>query len=276
MTVSLSGYAGAMTKLVVVALGALLLVAGCGPAAMTPASISATGSMPPSTAPASSVAPTGRTSPSSTANGSPVAGGPLVERALKLLQGDTFIGHVDQVATATSDVGGKTVEVRATMSLDVSGPDLSAHVEGGAGTAKIDTDVVIVGRLAYTRSNGGAWKVGPRAAVAGSITSLIAALTLVSKPTDLRDAGLETIDGRSLHHLTAASTIPYSTSSGTVGTYDTFDFYVGDDGTPVLFKSAFTGKQGATTIGGTIDLRYSRIGGPIAITAPTDAPAPSG
>jgi hypothetical protein len=197
-----------------------------------------------------------------------------VERALALLQGDTFIGHVDQVATVSSEVGGKALKVEATMSLDVSGPDLSAHLESAA--AKLDSDIVIVGHSAYTRSKGGNWKTVPRAAVAGSLASLIAALTLVSSPAQLRDLGLETIDGRSLHHLTAASTIPYSTTAGTVGKYDAFDFYVAEDGTPVLFRSAFSAKQGATPISGTTELRYSKIGGPIVIVAPKDAPTPSG
>jgi hypothetical protein len=190
-----------------------------------------------------------------------------------LLQSDSFVGHVDQVATGTSVAGSKSVHVNVTLSLDVNGADLSAHLSGTSADQTIDSDIVIVGTTAYVRSKGGEWQTAPRAAVASSVTSLITALTLVTSASQLKDLGVESVDGRSLHHLTAASTIPYTTSSGTVGRYDTFEFYVEDDGTPVLFKSSFTGTQGGTTISGTTELRYSRIGGPITIVPPAVAPS---
>jgi hypothetical protein len=263
-----------MVKIAAAALVVLLVVAGCGPTASTSTSLPA--SPAPSAAPrgAPSGSPVGNDSPA--ANGSPAAGGPVVERALAVLHSDTFAGHVDQVQTASTVIAGKDFEIVATMSLDVSGPDLSAHLESGTEKVKVDSDIVIVGRSAYTRSKGGRWTTVPRAAVAGSLTSLVAALTIVSTPAQLRDVGLETIDGRSVHHLAAASKIPYSTSSGTTGRYDTFDLFVADDGTPVLFKSEFTGEQGGTPITGTTEVRYSKIGGPISISAPKDGPTPSG
>lgn len=253
-----------MPKRLVGTLCGLLVLAGCGPAA-TPSI--------PAGVPASVAPSTGLPSASPAPSGSALAGGSVPERVVALLQSDTFVGHVDQVTTGTTVAGSKSNEVKVTLTLDVDGADLSAHLGGTSAGQTIDTDIVIVGRTGYVRSNGGAWKTAPRAAVAGSVASLITALTLVTSAAQLKDLGVETVDGRSLHHLTAASTIPYTTSSGTVGQYDTFEFYVEEDGTPVLFKSSFTGTQRGVTISGTTELRYSKIGGPITIVPPADAPS---
>lgn len=264
-----------MSRRLVTLLLALAILTGCG----------AAGTSIPSSASSSVARSTGRSSASPAAGGSAVAdaspeasasalaGGSVADRMVALLQSDTFVGHVDQVTTGTSVAESTTDEARLTITLDVNGPDLSGHLGGTTAGKTIDTDIVIVGTTAYVRTDRGAWKTAPRAAAASSVVSLITGLTVVSSASQLKDLGIETIDGRSLHHLTAASTIPYTTTSGTVGHYETFEFYVEEDGTPVRFESSFAGTQGTVTISGTTEVRYSKIGGPITIVPPADVPS---
>ena len=56
---------------------------------------------------------------------------------------------------------------------------------------------------------------------------------------------------------------------GQTGTYDTFDIWVEEDGTPVLANGQVSaiGPYGVE-IKGTNEFRFSKFGGPIAIAAP--------
>ena len=67
------------------------------------------------------------------------------------------------------------------------------------------------------------------------IADTVRGLQLVRNPAYLTYVGVETIDKHKLHHLKANRTFTYATGSGT-GTYDKFDVWVKDDGTPVLVK----------------------------------------
>ena len=58
---------------------------------------------------------------------------------------------------------------------------------------------------------------------------------------------------------------------GQTGTFDTFDIWIEEDGTPVLAsgKVSAIGPYGVD-IKGTSEFRFSKFGGPLAIAAPKD------
>ena len=94
---------------------------------------------------------------------------------------------------------------------------------------------------------------------------------------DVTDTGIETRHGQALHHLEprGAPTIPMSAigASGTAGDgVVAFDFYVTDDGTPVIMavEATWTQADGKATMPASMVVEYafSNVGGPIAIAPP--------
>lgn len=246
----------------------LLVIAACSNA---PAS-----SPSPPSAPsvAASVAPsTAVSAPASDAASQTAGGGPLAETVVAKLAKEPLVLHVEQVATVETTVNGTKVSANVTLTGDVKGPDLSLTFAGTSGGQAIDQDLVVVGDTAYVRTGDGPWSTSPRSIVEATLANLIKAIRLVDDPQDLRNVGVETIDGQSLHHLTANGTIPYAPSSGGTGQYDIFDMWVLDDGTPVLVKTAFSATDVAgNKATGTTDFKFSKFGGPIEIAAPSVGP----
>jgi hypothetical protein len=235
----------------------LLILAGCGTAAVPTPSGSA-------------VAPTGAPAASASgATGSPVAGGPLVELAVAKLNGEPLVTHFKE--TATGDSNGKTVI--AVIEGDIDGKDLAYRLSGTSNGESVDFELILVGDAAWGRQGGGPWTKTPASQVKSSTDSLVAAIRTVHDPSQLADLGVQTIEGRDLHHLTAAVEIPYSVSTGAKGRYDDFDIWVEADGTPVLVSTAFSGDLGSVAATGTTEIRFSNFGGPITILPPTDAPS---
>ena len=106
--------------------------------------------------------------------------------------------------------------------------------------------------------------------------NLVNAMRLTTDPADLRYVGLETVEGRQLHHLTSSRPIPYTPANGGTGQYDVFDVWIEEDGTPVLARTAFSATDAAgNKANGTTEFRYSKFGGPIQIVAPAVAPTAS-
>lgn len=201
------------------------------------------------------------------------AGDPYTEAVVAALAREPMITHLEQTATAMRAGGTAKDAVVATLSGDVSGDDMSLHLTTSVAGRSSEQDIVVVGDSAYSRKDGGAWQKGPRASIAASIDNLIKAMRLTDNPADLRYIGVETVDGRPLHHATASRTIPYTPASGGTGQYDVFDIWFERDGTPVLARTAFSATDPAgTKATGTTEFRYSRFGGPIQIVAPSVAP----
>ena len=101
------------------------------------------------------------------------------------------------------------------------------------------------------------------------MAGLVQNMRLVTDPLDLRYVGVEEVDGRDLHHLTASRTIPYAPAAGGSGQYDVFDIWVEEDGTPVLAMTAFSATDpNGVAVNGTTNFEFSNVGGPIEIVAP--------
>jgi len=101
---------------------------------------------------------------------------------------------------------------------------------------------------------------------------LLSTIRLLDDPHQLVDTGVELVDGQALHHLTAVGFIAYRSPDGADGSYDNFDVWVTDSGIPVIAKASFSASQGTNAIVGNTDIRYTRVGGPIAIAPPVGAP----
>jgi hypothetical protein len=204
--------------------------------------------------------------PSSASSTAP-PGGPIAEALVAALHKSPFVAHVDETTVARSTAGTTTVTVRAAAAGDVSGKNVSLHVTGtGAGPA-VDQEVISVGDTAWIRPKGGAWVTHPRADAASAIDGLLQTIALVSDPNQLADLGVETLDGRSVHHLTAATTILYE-SGDVAGSYQDFDVWVTAAGIPVRMKGSFAASEGDNALVGNVDIQYSQVGGPITIKPP--------
>ena len=80
---------------------------------------------------------------------------------------------------------------------------------------------------------------GPRLAVEQNIADIIRALQPIRNPAHLGYVGVETIDKLIVYHLTAVKKFPYVMGNGQTGTYETFDVWVEEDGTPVLASGQY-------------------------------------
>ena len=127
---------------------------------------------------------------------------------------------------------------------------------------------MVVGKTVYARVAGTPWKKVRRSDFEQNITDVVRGLQVVRNPRYLSYVGVETIDKHKLHHLKANRTFTYTTGYAT-GTYDKFDVWVKDDGTPVLVKAKISavGPYGIE-LAGTTEMRFSKFGGPIKIVAP--------
>ena len=159
--------------------------------------------------------------------------------------------------------------MEATLSGDFSGNDLDITMHIASGTTAVDMGMVVAGDTAYVRQGEGEWTSVPKAAAEAELAGLLQNMRLVTDPLDLRYVGVEEVDGRDLHHLTASRTIPYAPAAGGSGQYDVFDIWVEEDGTPVLAKTAFSATDpNGVAVNGTTNFEFSNVGGPIEIVAP--------
>jgi len=127
----------------------------------------------------------------------------------------------------------------------------------------------VVGRSVYARIGADDWTQGSRSNFEQSLADIPRALQPVKNPTYLTYVGVDTVDNQKLVHLTALKEFPYISADGQRGTYDSFDIWIEEDGTPVLSKGkiSMVGAYGIE-ISGTSELHFSKFGGPIEIVAP--------
>jgi hypothetical protein len=176
--------------------------------------------------------------------------------------------HIVQTATVTTSAAAD-VEVTAELEGDIAGQDLAIVIELSAANVESLQELRVVGDTAYVRQDDGPWQSAPRAVVADTLTGLLDNLRVVERADDLRYVGLEEVDGRQLHHLTAVGEVPYQPSTGGTGQFTALDVWVEEDGTPVLFRGDFSAIDGAGNEGaGSTEMRFSNFGGPVEIEAP--------
>ena len=219
----------------------------------------------PADAPPSEASPTEEPPPAD-------AGGPFADALVAALGAEELVTHIKQSASVTTSAA-PDVPITATLEGDIAGQDLAMVIGLSAQGVDQVQELVIVGDSAYTRLDGGEWITAPRAAVADSLVGLLDNLRVVEDAGHLRYVGLEEFEGRQLHHLTAATDIPYTPSTGGTGQFRALDVWMEEDGTPVVIRGDFTAVDGAGNEGqGSSEMRFSNFGGPIEIKPPEDAP----
>ena len=241
-------------------------LAACGGAAPSPVASEGPSTAPVVTEGPVSDAPPPASAPQGEAPPPAHAGGPFAEALVAKLASDPLNLHLEQVASATTPGG----DVEATLSADFSGDDLDLTMQLTSAGGGADLDMVIVDETAYVRPRGDAdWTSVPRDVAEAEFAGLVQNMRLVTDPLDLSYVGPEVVDGRELHHLTAARPIPYAPGAGGSGQYDEFDIWIEEDGTPVLAKTAFSAMDPAgIAVSGTTNFEFSRFGEPIEIVAP--------
>ena len=209
----------------------------------------------------------GATSPGPTPAATPRAD--AAKPFLSILTSDTFAARAAISGELT--LGPTAYPIAGTF--EVHGADnrqaLTVSIPGAMQTS----ESVRVGGVSYVR-RGGLWFETPAAGAGAGSGDLASAFRTM---LDVTDTGSELKDGRELHHLVPRSgtSIPLSA----IGTKDpagdgvvSIEFYVEDDGTPVVMviDATWTQVDGTTRqpASMTIEYRFSDVGSSIAIGAP--------
>ena len=182
---------------------------------------------------------------------------------------DPLVLHAVQTSKFTASYETDSLKMTATFTLDVSDGDMNLHMTDKTNGKTSKVDLIAVGTSVYAREGSAKWRKQPRAAWEQTLSDAIRDLNPIKDPAHLAYVGVETIDKQKLHHLTAVKKFPYVLADGQRGTYEKFDIWVQEDGTPVLAKGKISaiGAYGIE-IKGTNELRFSKFGGKIKISAP--------
>jgi hypothetical protein len=234
-------------------LAAVVVLAGCG-----------------ATLPGTSTAPVER--PGVTPKPTPLidtaAGIKIAKAAVKALNKNPLITHVEQVSTGHAELDGKTFDVFATMSADFAGADMRIDVDATAINQKVDLRLRVVGKNAWVYRSG-VWIKGKRSQVKAELAQMIDAVRIIKDPNHLRYFGRERVGKKDLEHFRVNRALTYESGFGITGKYDTFDVWVMTDGTPVKFEATFSAddpKLGKVT--GKMTLDFTKFGGKIKVKAP--------
>jgi hypothetical protein len=241
-----------LARIAAVLLGASVVLAGCA-----------------ATLPGSSTTPA---KPGATATPTPfidtAAGIRIAKAAVKALNTDPLIAHLEQVSTGTIEYKGQTSQVFATMSADFAGADMAVDIDITGIDQKLDGRVRVVGKDAWVYQ-GGAWIKGKRSKIKADLADAIDAVRIVKDPNELRYFGTERVGKKDLEHFRVNRALTYDGAFGIVGRYDTFDIWVTSEGTPVRYEatiSAEDAKVGKVT--GKMVVDITKFGGPIKIKPP--------
>jgi hypothetical protein len=227
-------------------------------------------------APATSVAPSqlATAAPSATAAPTPSPSAADVSAAfVKQLVSPTF----SATATLSGDMAVGPVTGDIAGSAVFSGPNSSTKLTIKVGTFEQETEAIKVGGASWSRKSPGPWLEEP-AKPAGSPGTTLG--DIVRAIVSVEDLGLESRDGRQLHHLRSkdgndipASAFGVDESSAKDATF-TLDFYATDDGTPAVMAIAgsWTQVTGATEVPTTMsfDIALDDVGEPQVINPPDD------
>jgi hypothetical protein len=182
---------------------------------------------------------------------------------------DPLIFHVVQTIKLTATDDTDSLRVTGSITMDASDGNTKVNLVLKAAGKTIKVDQVAIGSSIWSRIGSGRWSKGLLSTYEQDISDTVRALQPIRDSAHLTYVGVEKIDKQKLHHLTANRKFPYVMADGQRGTYDKFDIWVQEDGTPVLAKGKVSviGAYGIE-IKGTTELHYSKFGGKIKITAP--------
>ena len=182
---------------------------------------------------------------------------------------EPLVMHVVQTTklTATDEVD--SLKLSESMTLDLSDGEMKIHLVTKVAGKTTKADVVVVGSSVYAREGSGRWAKQPRSGWDSPMADAIKSLNPIRDSAQLTYVGVETIDKRKLHHLKANRKFQVVMADGQRGTYEKFDVWVEEDGTPVLSKGKISmiGAYGIE-VKGTDEIRFSKFGGTIKIAAP--------
>lgn len=191
----------------------------------------------------------------------------------------TIVGDPDFSARMEIE-GTMEMGVTATLSGTItgSGEDSRTIMSVEFGTTVTETESIQVDGRSFSRTSPGPWLEDPSSAEGGSEDDddLIAWL---GRLAEIEDLGIETKDGRQLHHLSAGDEpVPPEALGLDASTFKdpavTIDFYAEDDGTPAVFVvdgswvQAIGGQDFNITFA--MDMVVSNVGAPIRIEPPND------
>jgi hypothetical protein len=194
----------------------------------------------------------------------------VAKRFLAILTGPTFTAN----ATITGEVTIGSARFAVSGTSAIRGADNRQAITIAIPGAPQTTESLTTDGVSYAKRQGH-WFVKP-AAPTGSTTGPDLASAMRSV-LDVVDTGVESKGGRALHHLKPrnAASIPISAIRATDPTGDgalAFDFYVEDDGTPVLMdiQAAWTQTNGTARepVSMTIEYAFSNVGGRVVIDPP--------
>jgi hypothetical protein len=253
------GASGAWVALLAVTFAAC--ASSSAPARTTPPQAPASAA---ASAVAASAAPAASTNPASSS---------VADALVAALHVNPFKAHIDESIRASSLTGATKTQVTAKAVGDISGQDVAIHITGTGSGPATDQDVVSVGEDAWIRATGApTWELHPRTDVAPAVDGLLQTIRLIRDPSQLLDTGVETLDGTALHHLIAPTSVPYQSPDGVDGTYDSFDVWTTDTGIPVVVKATFSAAQDTSSITGSTEIHFTKVGATVTIAPPAGAP----
>ena len=239
-----------LPRRVLVVLGALAVVAAACGASATPTPV-----------PTPTAAPTAAPTPT-----------PVDVGAAFLAQVTDTSGRMPVTGTAT--FGG--TEAAISGRFESTGADDSAStmtIDVGGSTQT--TESIRIGTKKWSRQDGGVWVLDPEPAdTAKGLATWLKSLTT------LDDRGVETKDGRQLHHLAPASAEALTPEAlgldpSIKDAVIAVDLWAEDDGTPAIMSITVTWSQasGTTTVPVemAMDIDLSGLGAAATVTAPEDA-----
>lgn len=182
---------------------------------------------------------------------------------------DSLVLHAVVSENMVVREGKDSATLDQSMTLDLSGRDMSAHLTSKAKGKTTTVDIVLVGTSAYVRDGKDSFKKFTRATYTENYMDIVQSLRLVRHASYLSYVGPDTIEGVKLQHLTATRDVPYFTGTGDAATLKKLDIWVDESGTPALAKAKFLiiGAYGRE-IEGTMEVRFTQFDGPITIVAP--------
>jgi hypothetical protein len=184
---------------------------------------------------------------------------------------DPLVMHVVVTENLIVREGKDSSSLDQSLTLDLSGRDMSAHLTTTKKGKTTTLDLVVVGMSGYLRAGSDPFRKSTRADHTEDFMNIVQSLRLVRHPSYLEYVGAETIDRIKLQHLTAIRDVPYITNTGDAATLKKLDIWVDESGTPFIAKtkSSMIGAYGRE-IDGTTEFRFTNFDGPITIVAPKD------